>query len=459
MDRDSPELATALAELDGLQQQLDTVTEHRSRVMVLLTERSREIADLTTELGRAKAEALRHLEDAQSAARQLRRANEKLVGVAQSKQSLEGGVHRVTDELESARHELLATKAHAFELERDLKIAQSELSRLHQEVDATRRTLEAQGGSWDQERQQLTMTVAGLALEIQSEHQAARVLERQWIKTPTEPVAEFAKSAEGTNIDLRLAHARSVQLELSQLREESAGLSAKVRELERDAGASRELARLQQDLRNALVEKNLLERRVEDAVLRDREREELRAKIAELQQNRLDAELARAEVERLRLRLYKAPVTSGTFATRKESYLGELGGEADDLDTALQNLTLQVDARGVVVADQSGFTVASLGDAHDSELLAAVAGEAERFSQQARQLLALAEITQFTLHDRNGTIAHYRFFAIDDNVMSVAVIGTSVPEDAALDRVVTAMIQQLTDPRGRAARIRKAASR
>jgi len=459
MDRDSPELAAAIAELEGLQQQLVAITEHRSRVMVLLTDRSREIADLTTELGRAKAEALRHLEDAQSATRQLRRTNEKLVDVAQSKQQLEGEAHRATDALESMRHELSATKVRSIELERDLKATQGELARIRQEVDASKRTLEARSGSWDQEREQLAMTLAGLTLEIQSEHQAARLLERQWIRTPARGHTELPGPSVGTNVDLRLAHVESVQLELTQLREERASLSAKVRELEREAGASRELSRLQQELRSALVDKSMLERRLEDAVQRDREREELQARIVELQQNRLEAEVARAEVERLRQRLYKAPLNSGTYATKQDSYLGELGRAEDDVEATLQDLAFQTDARGAVVADHRGLTVASLGDSHDSELLAAVAGEAERFSRQARQLLELAEITQFSLHDRNGRVAHYRFFAIDDDVMSVAVIGSAVPEETALDRVVAAVIQRLTDPLERAERVRKAGTR
>jgi chromosome segregation ATPase len=459
MDRDSPELVAAGVDVDGLQQQLMAVTEHRSRIMVLLTERSREIADLTTELGRARAEALRHLEDAQSTARQLRRANDKIADVVQSKHTLEAEHHRIADELESVRLELSATKTHSSDLERDLRTAQSQLAHLRQELDATRRTLEAQTGVWEQERGQLAMTLTGLTLEIQSEHQAARVLERRWMVSQGQPVLEYERPSESTGIDLRLAHAEAVQDELAQLREERASLSAKVRDLERDAGASRELTRLRQELRNVQVEKNLLERRLEDAEARDREREELRAKIGELQQSRLDAELARAEIERLRLRLYKSPLTSGTYAARADSYLDELGTAADDLEAELRTLALQTEARSAVVADHRGFPVASLGGTHDSELLAAVAGEAERFSRQARQLLELAEITQFTLQDRNGTVAHYRFFAMDEDVMSVAVIGTCMPEEASLDRVVTAMIQQLTDPRERAARIRKSGTR
>jgi chromosome segregation ATPase len=459
MDRDSPEHAAPQAEIDGLQQQLVAVTEHRSRVMVLLTERSREIADLTTELGRAKADALRHLEDAQGATRQLRRTNEKLAEIAQSKLALEAEYHRIADDLESVRLELSATKTRSSSLEQELKVAQGELTHLRQEVDATRRTLEAQAAAWEQERNQLAMTVTGLTLEIQSEHQAARVLERRWMLAPAPAMPELAQPSPGTGVDLRLAHAAAVQDELRRLSEEHARTSAKVRELEHEAGASRELARVQQELRNALVDKSLLERRLEDAAARDREREELRAKIAELQQNRLDADLARAEVERLRLRLYKAPLNSGAYAVHSESYLEELAGSDDDLVTELQNMALQTEARSAVVADHRGFPVASLGSTRDSELVAAVAGEAERFCRQARQLLELAEITQFTLHDRNGTVAHYRFFAIDDDVMSVAVIGTSVPEEASLDRVVTAMIHQLTDPRERAARILKAGTR
>jgi predicted regulator of Ras-like GTPase activity (Roadblock/LC7/MglB family) len=455
MDRDSPKLDTAQAEINELNQQLVAVTEHRSRVMVLLTERSREIADLTTELGRSKTEALRHLEDGQSTARQLRRANEKLVELSKSKATLEGELHRIADELAGVRLELTATKSHSSELERELRTAQADVTRLRQEVDAAKRTLEAQSGSWDQERQQLAMTVSGLTLEIQNEHQAARVLERKWVRLPPQPLAEATRSGESGVVDLRLAHAQAVQTELEQLREERATLSAQVRELERDAGASRELSRLQQDLRNALVDKSLLERRLEDAVMRDREREDLHNRIAELQQNRLDADLARAEVERLRLRLYKAPLHSGTFATRVEPHQDDIRDAKDHLDTELQRLALQTEARSAVVADHRGFPVASLGGTRDSEVLAAVAGEAERFSRQARQLLEISEVTQFTLQDRNGTIAHYRFFALDEDVMTVATLGMGLPDESTLDRVVTATIQRLTDPRERAARIKK----
>jgi predicted nucleic acid-binding Zn-ribbon protein len=457
MDRDPPKLAleSALAEIDGLNQQVLAVTEHRSRIMALLTERSREIADLTAELGRSKTDGLRHLEDAQSTARQLRRANEKLVEVTQTKLALENEFHRITDELASLRLELSATKARSTELELEHKTSQSELGRLRQEVDATRRTLEAQTNAWEQERNQLSITMAGLTLEIQSEHHAARVLERRWIQSPAGPSSELQPSREGTGVDLRLAHAESMQLEMVNLREERAELSAKVRGLERDAGASRELARLQQELRTAQVEKKLLERRLENAEVRDLEREELRAKVADLQQNRLDADLARAEVERLRLRLYKAPLHSGTYATHSESNHNELKArDKTDLGAELQNLFLQAGARGVVVADQGGFVVASVGGGPDAEMLAAAAGEADRFSRQTRQLLELAEITQFTLQDRNGAIAHYRFFAIDEDVMSIAVIGPNVPDEGSLDRVVSAVIQQLTSPRERALRIR-----
>jgi predicted regulator of Ras-like GTPase activity (Roadblock/LC7/MglB family) len=437
--------------------------------MVLLSERSREIADLTTELGRAKAEALRHLEDAQSSTRQLRRTNEKLVEIAQAKQSLESEQHRYVDEIASVRLELAAQKARSIEFEHDLKIAQTDVARLHQELDATKRTLEAQLSAWDQERSQLTMTVSGLTLEIQSEHQAARLLERRWLRS-SEADADLAKLRQGPSanerstdatgevavLNLRVAHAEAALRELDQLREERATLSSKVRELEREAGASRELTRLQQELRSVLVDKNLLERRLEDAEFRNHEREELRTQIAELQQFRIDAELARAEVERLRARLYKAPLTSGTYAARTESYLDELGSSGDDVEIQLQRLGLQAEAQHVVIADHRGFPVASLGDSATSEIVAAVAGIAERFSHQARQLLELAEVTQFTVQDRNGTVAHYRFFAIDEDVMSVAVIGRCVPDEPSLDRVVSAMIQRLTDPRERAARIRKA---
>lgn len=303
------------------------------------------------------------------------------------------------------------------------------------------------------------MTVSGLSIEIQSEHQAARLLERKWIASPFEALPAASTNADGSVVDLRIVRAEALENEVNQLREERASLSAKVRELEREAGAARELEHLKQELRNALVEKNLLERRLEDADTRDREREELYAKIAELQGNRLDADLARAEVERLRLRLYKAPLHSGAYAVHSESYHKELGAEVNDLETELQNVALQAEARSAVVADQRGFVVASLGSTHDSEMLAAMAGQAERFSSQARELLQLAEVTQFTMQDRNGVVTYYRFFALDEEIMTVAIVGNATPDEVNLDRIVTATLQRLTDPRDRAARVLKSGTR
>jgi hypothetical protein len=445
------ESTTPTAELTALNQQLVSVSEHRSRLMVLLTERSREIADLSLELARVKTEGLRHLEDAQSAARQLKRVNERLAEQGQSKQALLTERSQLHDEVETLKWELSSARGIAAQAERELASAVAEKTRLRQELDAARRTLEAHEGAWEQEREQLKMTVCGLTLEIQNEHQAARVLERKWILSSQ---AVHVGTEKGTTqdlgpIDYRLARVTALEEEARQLREERARLSALVRELERDRGASIELERLQQESRSLLVERQLLERKLEDAQQREQEREGLRNQVAELQQSQRSVDGLKAEIERLRAKLYNAPFNSGTFPVGSRVDAMAMGIEPTrDLGSELAELAQYIDARSAVVADGLGFPVGAVGSPVDYTNLAAVAGEADRFGCQARQILGLAEVTQLTVEDRQGQIAHFRYFAVEDNVMSIGTLGTQLPRKEELDRVVGVTRHTLTVPRG-----------
>jgi uncharacterized coiled-coil DUF342 family protein/predicted regulator of Ras-like GTPase activity (Roadblock/LC7/MglB family) len=421
--------------------------------MVLLTERSREIADLSLELARTKTDGLRHLEDAQNAARQLKRVNERLAEQGQAKQALLTERSQLHDEVETLKWELSSARGIATQAEQELAAAVSEKSRLRQELDAARRTLEAREGAWEQEREQLGITVCGLALEIQSEHQAARVLERKWIlsapRCETESTQVVGSTQELGPIDYRLTKVTALEEELHRLREERALLSAKVRELERDRGASIELVRLQQESRELLVERQLLERKLEDAQLRDQDRERLRNQVTELQQSQRNVDSLRAEIERLRAKLYNTPLNSGTFPVGSRVDAIAMGVEPSrDLASELAELAQYIDARNAVVADGLGFPVAAVGDPSDYTNLAAVAGEADRFGCLARQILGLAEVTQLTVEDRQGQIAHFRYFAVEEYVMSVGTLGTQVPRKEELDRVVGLTRHTLTVPRG-----------
>lgn len=454
----SQDATTLNVEIAALNQQLVGVSEHRSRLMVLLTERSREIADLTVELARATTEGRRHLEDAQCAARQLRRANEKLVEVTQGKHAIETTHSQLHDELESLRWELGTTKATATSAKRDLVSTHAELTRLHQELDAAKRTLEAEAGSWQQERDQLQMTLTGLSLEIRSEHQAARLLERRWTEAGARMelahVAERGREVkELAPLDFRLARAEALEEEVIHLREECARMSAQLRELDRDAGASAELSRAQQELRSLMVDKQLLERKLEDAQSRDCEREELQQRLGEQAHLLQETAALKAEVERLRGRLYKTPVTSGTFpvGTRMDA-IGQGQQAPRDLNSELAEFAAHADACSAVVADCLGFTVASVGSNDDCDSLAAVAGETDRLSSQASQILGLSAITQLTLEDRQGVVAHFRYFVIEDSVMSLGTLGSRIPPQDDLERIVALARETLGLARGRVER-------
>jgi predicted regulator of Ras-like GTPase activity (Roadblock/LC7/MglB family) len=453
----SDELSAVKAELQALTQQMVGLEEHRSRLMVLLTERSREIADLTTELVRIKTEGLRHLEDAQSATRQLRRANEKLTELTAAKLALETEKDQLHDETAKLRWELTSTAQAAKTAEAGLETASMELTKSRQELDAARRTIEAKNGAWEQERDQLKMTVSGLSIEIQNEHQAARVLERRWVLAGPESTAkllgkdsERTPSQDALPVDYRVARTDALEEELESLRDERGKLSARLRELEREAGAAVELEKVQQELRNLQVERQLLVRKLEDTEQREEEREALRHKLQELQQQLRETDGLRAEVDRLRAKLYKTPLTSGTFAVspRLEN-LGQEPPSPGDLESELAEFAQHFDVHSAVVADGLGFPVAATGSNTDTDNLAAVAGEADRLCTQACQILGLSEVTQLTLEDRHGTIAHFRYFPVEDSIMSVVTLGTQVPLQEDLDRLVGLTRHTLTEPRGR----------
>jgi predicted regulator of Ras-like GTPase activity (Roadblock/LC7/MglB family) len=301
------------------------------------------------------------------------------------------------------------------------------------------------------------MTLCGLSLEIQNEHQAARVLERRWIMTGPKYEPDLLNKDGGKDasrdllpVDYRLARADALEEELTNLREERGKLSARLRELERDAGATLELEKAHQELRSVQVERQLLERRLEDAAGREEEREALRQSFKDLQQQLHETNGLRAEVERLRAKLYKTPLNSGTFPVGTRADALELGLAAPrDLGSELAEFAQHFDAHSAVVADGLGFAVAAAGSSVDSDSLAAVAGEADRLSSQARQILGLAEVTQLTLEDRHGMIAHFRYFAVEDSIMSIVTLGTQVPDQPDLDRIVGLTRHTLTVPRGR----------
>lgn len=447
----SEDLVTIKAELAALSQQMVGVSEHRSRLMVLLTERSREIADLSTELVRVKTEGLRHLEEAQSAARQLRRANERLAELSSTKHSLSTEHSQLHDELEALRWELATARSATAKADVSQQAATAELSLLKQEVDTVRRTFEAKQGAWEQEREQLKMTVNGLSLEIQNEHQAARILERRWVMTETDAGAVRSAHPEsardGAALDYRLARTAALEEELRQLREEHATMSARLREFGRQAYFSMELEKAQQELRDLQVIRQLLERKLEDAEHRDDERQSLRDRTKELELQLRETQSLRAEVDRLRAKLYKTPLTSGTFPALLRSDSAEDSLNASrDLNHVLTEFAQRFDALSVVVADGLGFPVAATGTTVDGDGLAAIAGEADRLRLQAHQILGLSEITQLRLEDREGQLALFRYFPYEGAIMSIVTLGTDIPSKEDLNRMVGLTCQTLSTP-------------
>jgi predicted regulator of Ras-like GTPase activity (Roadblock/LC7/MglB family)/chorismate mutase len=360
---------------------------------------------------------------------------------------------KLHDELETLRWEVAAARGHSSDATLERRQYATEVNKLRYELDETKRKLEANLSAWDQEREQFRLTMSGLSLELRNEHHAARVLERRWVVgNPSAPAISTrvhgGSSGELLPINYEVIRNEGMVQELAQLREERAQLSARVRELEREAGAAHELEKLRQDIRAMHVERQLLERRLADAESRTLEHETLERQFEELQLQLREMDALKAETDRLRARLYNTPTSSGTFPIGSRVTAIAAGIiPSTDLVSELEDLAHYFEARSAVVADGLGFPVATVGSNADCEHLAAVAGEADRLASHAKQILGLTEVTQLTLEDRQGTIAHFRYFAIDDNIMSVGTLGTLVPQREELDRVVALTKQTLTTPR------------
>lgn len=456
----SEDVASLKAELQEVREQLVSVSEHRSRVMVSLTERSHEVTTLISELNRAKAESCRHLEEMSSTAKNLKLASGRASELLALKNRLQTEYSQLTDELETTRWDLASARGSTADAELRASQSAAELAKIRLELDSVRRTLEAKADGWKQEREQLDMTVTGLSLELQNEHVAARQLHRLWLTSSAglenrQPGLELATRSvtSSPGFDARDAQFQALQRELEELRSEKADLALSVRELKREAARACELERSQQDYRQLQVEHQLLKRKLEDVAEHDEEREALREQLTELRATVRDAEGLRAEVERLRAKLYKAPLNSGTFPLgEKVDAIARGEVPARDLAAELADFAHQTEAESAVVADSLGFPVAAIGASGQGDSLAAVAGDADRLRTQARQLLGLAEVTQLTVEDREGRFAVFRYFEVDGNLMSIGMLTPRNPEPHELERFLGVTRHALSVPRIRAER-------
>jgi predicted regulator of Ras-like GTPase activity (Roadblock/LC7/MglB family) len=442
------EIELQVAQLNEL---LVGVSEHRSRLAVTLADVEKRVSALTKELEQVRSQSRLATEESENATRQLRRTNEKLTELARQKQLLEAEEIRLSETVSTLQNELSTARGQLESQRSELAKLQAQQSAVSEERDALKTVIQEHDRVAEVEREQWETTVVGLRMEVESVHEAARVLGRQRYPVVSQrhsgaPDGDSDKREQ--SVELRLAHATSSMEELERLREERTGLFARVRELERDAGALLENNRLAQELRNTQLQKTQIERRLAESVEEIKERDALRCQVAELMERVREGELLRVDVQRLRARLYKAPVaaSSGIYPAGSGVF-SDTPEPRGSVEQELLGLAKEADARSAVVADGLGFAVAAAGEPGTVERLAAMAGVVGRVGEQARSLLDFSEVVEVTVRDRDGRILHYRFFAMGDDVMALGILGDSVPDQIPMDRVVSATLRSLHEPR------------
>ncbi len=387
--------------------------------------------------------------ESESLLRQLRRSNEKLIELGREKKSLEASELRLTETVERLSAECEQARVAARLDQKEAARHRAACRRLTDERDQLAKEVADHALGLAEEREQWETTVVGLKLEIESVHEAARALERQWRLRSDEghigaKVASGGLSSDGPS-NQRVAQAEAVLGEVEALRAERPALFAKIRELEREKGASAENARLLVEIKSLQLDKSQLLRHLEETSGLVDELDRLRTRVRDLERVEAEKEVLARDLQRTRARLYKAPTNSGTFAV--EEPCSGAPTERGGVEWALGELVEEVMARGAVVADALGFPVVASGEPELVEQLAAMTGMVARVGEQAQSLLDCAEIVEVTVRDRDGLIVHTRFFPVEEEVMAVGVMAAVLPEPASVERVVYSTVRGLTEPR------------
>ncbi len=415
----------------------EETAEGHEALLVQLTARERELVDLGTRLG--KSESARHR--AEQECEELRRRLELIAqGVPMARPP-----RLVPTEGPGYRRSLARLDA-PDPLASDEEPLKNRLLRAERDADALRRTLLAKQEEWHRDAQQTQVTLQGLSLEIQNNHQAARELSLQLVQTRAELLAARARTpaepgSSGTS-GVSLFQVDSLVSQVAELREEERLLKQKLAELTELAGAAQALEQAHRELRDLRLQNGLLKEQQADATERDLESDQMRRRIWELEREQKERQTLVLELAELRAKLYSAPRWTSNDQ-RPESSTAPSRGQGDrNVSQELERLLRDADAQAAVISDEMGFPVVAAGDDAVVERLSALGGEVHRLCEQAQNLLSLSEVTRVILGDRHGLVAYFRFFLGAEGPLSVGTLGKNIPPPSAVEDAV-AVAQRL----------------
>ncbi len=237
-------------------------------------------------------------------------------------------------------------------------------------------------------------------------------------------------------VRVQLAAAQAKLFELERILEENRKLRDEAADLRQHGEAASELEKLTTEHKRLRLDAELMARRLLDLQQDQSELADLRARAQDMAALGGEVEYLRRREKDLEARLYASgrltrddlPAMTGVQA---------LHTVGTDMEASLHALVRPDGARTAVLADVQGFLIASAGETHPQEGLAAFAAIASDMVARTRMLLPLADVSSVRISDTNQIVLSCRLFATGGQGLGVATLGPGEPSREDADRVVS----------------------
>ncbi len=402
------------------------LTEERDRAHKMIEQSSRENADLDNDIKQLRAE----LEASLSAKKSIERSFAQKLDAAQKNQdALDARLRATTIELDHTKDEREKISGEINDLSEQLDVAKTKVADLEKTRDD-----DSQDPSIAQKE------IDELTINIQM------------------------AQGELSDLRLKLQITQAKLAEVDRLIEQNRDLRIENTDLQIHREASAALEQLQKEHKQTKIEAELALHRLDELEGKEQELGELRAKAEELVFLTTELAESRMRESALRAKLFSSgrlstlstsgpavggPAVGGLLPAG--SAVGGLavggllsagpavGGFAVGglLSAGLDALVRVKNARAAILADGNGFLVASAGEAHDQEDLAAFTGLVGEMTTRARAFLPLGDLINLRIIDSNAVAISCRFFDSEGTSYALATVDTDLPgTDPAEERTV-----------------------
>jgi chromosome segregation ATPase len=244
------------------------------------------------------------------------------------------------------------------------------------------------------------------------------------------------RGEDAREVRVQLAAAQAKLSELERILEENRKLRDEAADLRLHGDAAGELEKLTTEHKRLRLDAELMARRLSDLLQDQTELADLRARAQDMAALSDEVEYLRRREKDLEARLYASgrltrdnlPAMTGVQA---------LHTVGTNMEASLHALVQPDGPRTAVLADIQGFLIASAGETHHQEGLAAFAAIASDMVARTRMLLPLADVAAIRISDTNRIVLSCRLFSSGGQGLGVATLGPGEPSSEDADRVVS----------------------